>query len=85
MDTYNEGFFYGEEETVEYAYGEPDCEDSLSYALSAIADDDDKEEEEEEEEQEREDARKDWGEVDPLDSPNQPWTPMDPTGPGSAV
>lgn len=61
-----------------------------SYDLSAYDNDsspdpEDDEEEEAEEEQEREDSHKDWGEVDPTDSPNQPWTGMDPTGPGSAV
>ncbi|NMH26643.1 hypothetical protein [Flavobacterium silvaticum] len=53
-----------------------------TYSFSNYNDDPDDEEDDEEEE---EDVHKDWGEIDPTDSPNQPWTGMDPTGPGSAV
>lgn len=74
-DNDNEGFFYGEEEQYNYAYGEPDMDD-VSYSFSPGGDDDDDEEEEE---------KADWGDIDPQHDPLAPPGPNDPSFPGSAI
>ena len=71
------------EDNEEYNFSSLGREPEISFEMKS--DDEDDDEKEDEDDDKEKGKLSDWGETDPADSPTQPWTPMDPTGPGSAV